>query len=781
MAINPESRYPGKINPASTDYPYGAARNITLPGDGTGTPWEAAIVNDLFGFQQALLARAGVTPSGDPDTAVTSQYLTALSALVMSRIRTYADLQAVDTSEITAVNLDELWPGNQTSGGTFIYDPTADKASANGGVIIDTDKTLENQGGSAGTGCWVRKYDGAVNVKWFGANGDGITDDTYAIQSAIDYCSVNDIELNIPSGTFLSGRLNVVNDITISGNTQKDTIIKRVDSSPDISLIYVTATVLECKGITFDGSRDTNANPCHTVLITNSLTSAVFSECKFTGGKTSGGYGSGLYISSSSLATQISIKDCVFINNDEHGLSSPELYGFSINECVFTLNGGAGLYMNNYDTTFTQKITGGDISNCECSNNGSSGISIGNFIENNDLNSPTYGGGNYEASHISISNCRIQWNSGYGIVAEGRNMTITGNIISNNGGTATGLGGVLCNMGFSVINGNSIVSNSFYGIDAGGAQELVISDNLVNYNGQSSGVSGTGIAIGGSVNCIVSGNNIKDNGVDDSGTAISVQRYEGTGTGYSFQNPATNLLITNNAIRIGAARIGVSVKDGVSGVGIKSNTFSIDNYSSNDNISRCIKAIVKKAEISGNTLLGIDGTFVTPVDDSGVISKPNVLDFIYTNSDVDITSLSPSDMVDIADGIAWVDITDGGSGYDNTTTATISGDGTGAEVQVGVNNGSVVSVKVLSFGSGYTTAEISFSGTGSGATAEVQIGMPLPSGYDVELQVNQAETLLIGGSPNVKNTTGTDVSLPINGSCRLKSRYGRWDVLNIEA
>lgn len=78
MAINPESRYPGNISPSDAEYPYGKARNIAQPGDGTGTPWEAAIVNDIFGFQQALLSEAGITPSGDPDTATNSQYLNAL-------------------------------------------------------------------------------------------------------------------------------------------------------------------------------------------------------------------------------------------------------------------------------------------------------------------------------------------------------------------------------------------------------------------------------------------------------------------------------------------------------------------------------------------------------------------------------------------------------------------------------------------------------------------------------------------------------------------------------
>ena len=81
MAISIAEQYPGKTAGTNTNYPLGEARNITTPGDGTGTPWDQAIVNDDQGFKQALLAEAGITPSGDPDTAIASQYLEALKKL----------------------------------------------------------------------------------------------------------------------------------------------------------------------------------------------------------------------------------------------------------------------------------------------------------------------------------------------------------------------------------------------------------------------------------------------------------------------------------------------------------------------------------------------------------------------------------------------------------------------------------------------------------------------------------------------------------------------------
>lgn len=79
MALDLLARYAGQL--AATDpggYPYGMAQNVTAEGDGTGTPFEADLLNDILGLQQALLVAAGITPSGVPDKANASQYLTAI-------------------------------------------------------------------------------------------------------------------------------------------------------------------------------------------------------------------------------------------------------------------------------------------------------------------------------------------------------------------------------------------------------------------------------------------------------------------------------------------------------------------------------------------------------------------------------------------------------------------------------------------------------------------------------------------------------------------------------
>jgi|SRR5690554_3920574 len=86
MAIIPSNEYPGQTNAPNAAYPQGSARDVSVPGAGDGTPWRATLVNDLFGFLQGLLADAGITPSGTPDTATDSQYVEAVNTLITDAI-----------------------------------------------------------------------------------------------------------------------------------------------------------------------------------------------------------------------------------------------------------------------------------------------------------------------------------------------------------------------------------------------------------------------------------------------------------------------------------------------------------------------------------------------------------------------------------------------------------------------------------------------------------------------------------------------------------------------
>lgn len=90
MAISPKTVYPGQIDTSDlVGYPEGAAQNVTVAGDGTGTPLEERMLNDVLGFQQALLADVGATPSGTPDKVGASQYLDAVSKIAARGTKRY--------------------------------------------------------------------------------------------------------------------------------------------------------------------------------------------------------------------------------------------------------------------------------------------------------------------------------------------------------------------------------------------------------------------------------------------------------------------------------------------------------------------------------------------------------------------------------------------------------------------------------------------------------------------------------------------------------------------
>jgi len=81
MALKPSDYFdPSRVNAPSTEYPQGSAKPAT-PGSNDGTPIiRASVFNDIWGFLQKLLDIAGITPDGDPDTVLDSQYYDALTS-----------------------------------------------------------------------------------------------------------------------------------------------------------------------------------------------------------------------------------------------------------------------------------------------------------------------------------------------------------------------------------------------------------------------------------------------------------------------------------------------------------------------------------------------------------------------------------------------------------------------------------------------------------------------------------------------------------------------------
>jgi hypothetical protein len=99
MAIRPKIQYGPQVEAGDPGYPYGKARNNSVPGDGSGTPYEEDLVNDIFGMQQSLLVEAGVTPSGVPDKVGASDYLDAILQLIENGLIALTGRESVWTAQ----------------------------------------------------------------------------------------------------------------------------------------------------------------------------------------------------------------------------------------------------------------------------------------------------------------------------------------------------------------------------------------------------------------------------------------------------------------------------------------------------------------------------------------------------------------------------------------------------------------------------------------------------------------------------------------------------------
>ena len=74
-----------------------------------------------------------------------------------------------------------------------------------------------------------------VSIVDFGAKGDGISNDTYQLQSAIDYVAGNGGGVvNIPVGVYLVNGLSVSGNVTLVGESRIDSIIKLISGERPI-------------------------------------------------------------------------------------------------------------------------------------------------------------------------------------------------------------------------------------------------------------------------------------------------------------------------------------------------------------------------------------------------------------------------------------------------------------------------------------------------------------------------------------------------------------------
>jgi hypothetical protein len=137
MAINPGAQWPTKTTAPDANYPYGSSKNETTPGSSNdGTPHVKIRGDDIFGFQQAILQAAGIVPSGSADTAVNSQYLTALLQMMSGQAIEHTDTGAANAYVLNPTFTNMPTPAAYFDGFTVRFKPANSSSLATATVNI---------------------------------------------------------------------------------------------------------------------------------------------------------------------------------------------------------------------------------------------------------------------------------------------------------------------------------------------------------------------------------------------------------------------------------------------------------------------------------------------------------------------------------------------------------------------------------------------------------------------------------------------------------------------
>lgn len=317
-------------------------------------------------------------------------------------------------------------------------------ANANVDISIDTSMVLTTK----------REFDpikykvdrGYVDVKDFGAKGDNATDDTIAIQSAINYASSTGISnVVIPSGTYLinTDAINLKSNMSLS--MSKNTILKMI---PTELGLYKLLNIDTVENVIIDGGKLVGDRNEHLssedergigirVKDGKNITIKNITTCDF--------WGDGIMVWGTET-DKVLIDNVISDNNRRQGASLCGGKNITVSNSIFkNTNGtapqaGIDIEPSHDGEGFIKEI---NILNCVFENNAGYGVQVCYNTKNCLINGckslnnnggfgiiGSYHGGTLSPKHISVVDCSCEGNTERGIMIDNAEIVIIrGNII----------------------------------------------------------------------------------------------------------------------------------------------------------------------------------------------------------------------------------------------------------------------------------------------------------------------------------------------------------------
>jgi len=315
-----------------------------------------------------------------------------------------------------------------------------------------------------------------VSVKDFGAIGNGLSDDTTAIQNAI----TTGKSVYFPNGTYLCGALTVTSDNQCLFGFGDAIILANSDSIQQITISGDRQTI---RGLTFKGIA-TSSNPTLYFTIYTTVTPATnltIADCKITGTDPSHGWRNGIKLT-------FNCSSAIICNNRIDGLWGSADGGYAIlvsdsNRCNISDNILIGDYATKTRGRHGVYLSAGASYNVVSRNNiyGMYEAGITHFSQGLQNNCDS----NIISNNFIVGCSRAANAAGGGITIGGKStrcMCINNHVYDSgaNGITldATGYGTAIAPVAYgNIVRGNRVYSSGTFGITMINQDSFIISDN----------------------------------------------------------------------------------------------------------------------------------------------------------------------------------------------------------------------------------------------------------------------------------------------------------------
>lgn len=596
-------------------------------------------------------------------------------------------------------------------------------------------------------------FNGVLNALQNGCVGDGVTDDSAAIQAVLAAAAAIGGTVYFPQGTYIANAITIPSNITIIA---RSATIKRKNASTGNIFLYSTGTSkIRINGLWIDGNKANQTHEAHNLSFDGCEDYQV-TDCRIFNAKGSGNtYGAGIAISDgsndTSVAQSIISKNSIF-DNDVYGVIINKESYISVDKNMIKSNGYNGIIVINYVFPPVPNVENFlSITNNHCISNGSSGIGMVGFYTGGSPSAPILLGTTTPQKGVQITGNTCRLNSNYGIAFQGYGASILGNFCELNG-TGTSGGGILVNAWGCSITANVVFDNTYWGIDMGGSLSCIAQGNTISYQGTTSGLGSVALNLGACVNCSAVGNVLENNGTSE-GVAILASGYE-YGGGYLEQR-GSSITIEGNEIRFDTAGThqGVVIENGFDRVKLKNNSVT-GTAAGNAFILQGGESTYFELSESGN-VDWTNGGIVPILASASTVELPDIGSEFYVSGTTGVTHFWTKSQIALNQKIRFVEITNQGSGYNPASPPSVTFSGGGGSGAAGTalvgNSGKIIGVEITNRGSGYTSAPTVAFGSGV-AAGTVRVGCINFTGRKItlhfldQLTVTEGADLLMAGN-----------------------------------